>query len=72
MKNKQQVTEEKEQAHQKATQHTSPQERTRTNKHLNKNPKTEEFRRSSKTSSISSSRQLQKPNSKNMQQTNRL
>ena len=59
--------------HTKTTRHTSPQERTRTDKHLNKNSKTEGSGRVQnqfkfKTTATSSSRQLQ-PSSKNMQQT---
>ena len=56
MKTKQQVTEEKGQAHQKATRHTSPQERTKTEKTRTRTPRQkvqEEFNDSS------SSRQLQ-------------
>ena len=45
MKTKQQSTEEKRTSTPKTTRHTSPQERTRTDKHLNKNSKTEGSRR---------------------------
>ena len=47
MKTKQQVTEEKGQAHQKATQHTSPQERTKTDKTLEPELQDRRFHKSS-------------------------
>ena len=67
MKTKQQVTEEKGQAHQKATRHTSPQERTKTEKTLEQELQDRRFRKSSMTVQVQDNF---KPSSKNMQQTN--